>query len=93
MIEDQNWSWHVGLDTEATAIANDLWHGREVAQARLARILWLGVLEFEEQSRVLPRAAGKPVYLALAMDNAQRLRLKPQNLLAGLPLLAVEEAS
>jgi hypothetical protein len=93
VIEDPNWSWHVGLDTEATAIANDLWHGREVAQARLARILWLGVLDFAEQSRVLPRAAGRPVYLALAMDAAQRLRLKPQNLLAGLPLLAAEEAS
>jgi hypothetical protein len=93
VIEDQNWSWHVGLDTEATAIANDLWHGKEVSQTRLARILWLGVLEFTEPSRVLPRAAGQPVYLALAMDAAQRVRLKPQNLLAGLPLLQAEAAS
>ncbi len=93
VIEDPDWSWHVGLDTEATAIANDLWHGHDVAQARLARIVWLGVLDFAEASRVLPRAAGRPVYLALAMDSAQRLRLKPQNLLAGLPLLAAEAAS
>jgi hypothetical protein len=93
VIEDPSWSWHVGLDTEATAMANDLWHGREVAQARLARILWLGVLEFSENSRVLPRAAGRPVYLAMAMDAAQRVRLKPQNLLAGLPLLEAEAAS
>jgi hypothetical protein len=56
-----------------------------VKQARLARILWLGVLEFADMSRVLPRAAGKPVYLALAMDAAQRVRMKPQNLV-GLPL-------
>jgi hypothetical protein len=93
VIEDPSWSWHVGLDTEATAMANDLWHGREVAQARLARILWLGVLEFSENSRMLPRAAGRPVYLAMAMDAAQRVRLKPQNLLAGLPLLEAEAAS
>jgi hypothetical protein len=85
VIEDQTWTWHVGLDTEATAIANDLWHGRPVQQDRLARILWLGVLEFAEMSRVLPRAAGRPVYLALAMDAARRVRLKPQNLV-GLPL-------
>ncbi|MBO1075110.1 DUF6352 family protein [Roseomonas marmotae] len=93
VIEDPNWSWHVGLDTEATAIANDLWHGKEVAQARLARIIWLGVLEFAEFSRVLPRASGHPVYLVLAMDAAQRLRVKPQNLLLGLPLLEAEAAS
>ncbi|MCB4821893.1 DUF6352 family protein [Roseicella aerolata] len=89
VIEDRNWTWHVGLDAEATAIANDLWHGKSVKQARLARILWLGVLEFADMSRVLPRAAGKPVYLALAMDAAQRVRMKPQNLV-GLPLKAPE---
>ncbi|WP_137178239.1 DUF6352 family protein [Roseomonas sp. AR75] len=90
VIEDANWTWHVGLDTEATAIANDLWNGREVAQARLARILWLGVLDFADASRVLPQVAGRPVYLALAMDGAQKLRMKPQNLMAGLPLLPRE---
>ena len=59
-------------------------------QARLARILWLGALDFADTSRVLPRALGKPVYLALAMDAAQRVRCKPQNLVAGLPLLSKE---
>jgi hypothetical protein len=93
VIDDRNWSWHVGLDAEANAIANELWQGAKVKQARLARILWLGVLEFTEVSRVLPRAAGKPVYLALAMDAAQRVRLKPQNLVAGLPLRARGEAT
>jgi hypothetical protein len=93
VIEDRNWSWHVGLDAEATSIANDLWAGRKVKQARLARILWLGVLEFSETSRVLPRMAGKPVYLALAMDPAQRVRAKVQNLVSGLPLLAREAAA
>jgi hypothetical protein len=93
VIEDRNWSWHVGLDAEATAIANALWQGERVPQARLARILWLGVLEFAEASRVLPRAAGRPVYLALAMDAAQRVRMKPQNLATGLPLKAAEQAT
>jgi len=93
VIEDANWTWHVGLDAEASAIANDLWHGKKVKQARLARILWLGVLEFRDASRVLPRVAGRPVYLALAMDAANRVRMKPQNLVAGLPLVAKEEAA
>lgn len=93
VIEDSNWTWHVGLDVEATAIANDLWHGKKVKQERLARILWLGVLDFRDASRVLPRVAGKPVYLALAMDAANRVRMKPQNLVAGLPLVAKEAAA
>jgi len=93
VIEDPEWRWHVGLDTEATAIANDLWNGEAVEQARLARILWLGALEFADDSRVLPRAKGRPVYLALAMDAAQRVRCKPQNLVAGLPLLAREDGA
>lgn len=93
VIEDRDWTWHVGLDAEATAIANDLWHGRRVPQERLARILWLGVLEFGEDSRVLPRVAGRPVHLALALDSGQRLRMKPQNLATGLPLKTRDEAA
>ena len=86
VIEDRNWTWHVGLDAEATRTANALWHGEKVKQSDLARILWLGVLEFDDPARVLPRARERPVYLALAMDRAQVMRMKPQNLLTGLPL-------
>jgi hypothetical protein len=93
VIEDANWTWHVGLDAEATSIANDLWHGKTVKQERLARILWLGVLDFADTTRVLPNVAGKPVYLALAMDVARKVRVKPQNLIAGLPLTPREAAA
>ncbi|WPB85569.1 DUF6352 family protein [Sediminicoccus rosea] len=93
VIEDRNWTWHVGLDAEATRIANALWDGKKVKQADLARILWLGVLEFEDPTRVVKRAQGRPVYLALAMDAAQRVRMKPQNLVSGLPLVEAEKAA
>jgi hypothetical protein len=83
----------VGLDAEATRIANALWDGKKVKQADLAKILWLGVLEFADPSRVLKRVQGRPVYLALAMDAAQRVRMKPQNLVPGLPLVAAEKAA
>jgi hypothetical protein len=33
--------------------------------------------------------AGRPVYLAMAMDAQKRLRVKPQNLLVGLPLASI----
>src|SRR5207344_2133947 len=40
-IEDARWAWHVGLDSQATAVLNDLWRGEEVEAGRLARLLAL----------------------------------------------------
>ncbi|RVT96971.1 hypothetical protein EOD42_11285 [Rhodovarius crocodyli] len=90
VIEDAHWSWHVGLDAEASRIANGLWEGKKLPQADLARIMWLGVLRFTDESRVLEKQRGKPCYLALAMDRAQVIRMKPQNLVTGLPLESVQ---
>jgi hypothetical protein len=85
-IDDRNWLWHVGLDAEASGILNDLYNRVEVDEARLARLLCLFRLEFADPSVVRPHVAGKPVYLALAMDASNRLRVKPQNLVVNLPL-------
>jgi hypothetical protein len=87
-ITDERWVWHVGLDTEATAILNDLYAQRDVDQERLARILGLFRLDFDDPRVMRPDIAGRPVYLALAMTPAGRLRVKPQNLLVNLPLAA-----
>ncbi len=85
-VRDERWRWHVGLDAEATGILNDLYEGREVEEERLARLLALFRMEFRDPS-VLPAALrGRPVYLGMAMDARNRLRLKPQNLLVNLPL-------
>jgi hypothetical protein len=85
-ISDERWAWHVGLDGEATAILNDLYDGHAVEEERLRRILSLFRLEFREPAVMLPRVAGRPVYLAMAMEDGNALRLKPQNLLVNLPL-------
>jgi hypothetical protein len=87
-INDERWVWHIGLDAEATAILNDLYGGQTVDEARLARILSLFRLDFHEPSAMRPSVAKRPVYLALAMNAASLLRLKPQNLLVNLPLAA-----
>ena len=87
-IRDERWRWHVGLDAEASAILNDLYQGREVDEAALARILALFRLEFKDASVVLSEMAGRPVYLGMATTEDGRLRLKPQNLLVNLPILA-----
>jgi len=84
-IDDARWSWHVGLDAEASGLLNDLYNGVAVDEARLARLLCLFRLEFAQPADMRPALAGKPVYLGMAMDEDSRLRLKPQNLLLNLP--------
>ncbi|MEC8553266.1 MAG: hypothetical protein VXY93_22415, partial [Pseudomonadota bacterium] len=61
--------------------------GADVGEDRLRSILCLFKLEAEEG--LIPEMAGKPVYLGLAMDEAGSVRMKPQNLLANLPLAKV----
>ena len=87
-IDDAAWSWHIGLDTEATALLNDLWHGEAVEPERSARFIGLFRLEFARAAEMRADLAGKPVYLGLAMTAEQTLKLKPQNLLLDLPLAA-----
>jgi Family of unknown function (DUF6352) len=85
-IDDAKWVWHVGLDAEASGLLNDLYNRVDVEEARLARLLCLFQLDFADASAMRPAIAGRPVYLAMAMDADNRLRLKPQNLLLNLPL-------
>lgn len=85
-ISDERWVWHIGLDVEATKMLNDLYNGVEVGEGRLARLLSLFRMEFQDTSVVAPGIAGRPVYLAMAMTESGQLRLKPQNLLVNLPL-------
>lgn len=85
-IRDERWVWHIGLDAEASALLNHLYEGGELDEDRRARLLALFRLEFREPADVLDRVRGRPVYLGLAMTGAQRLKVKPQNLLVNLPL-------
>ena len=85
-IVDADWVWHVGLDAQASGILNDLYTGVEVDADRMRRLLCLFRLEFANPADMLAEVAGRPVYLAMAMDAQNRLKLKPQNLLLNLPL-------
>jgi hypothetical protein len=85
-LDDDNWVWHVGLDALASGVLNDLYQGRDVSDERMAAMLCLFRLEFDEPAVLRPGIVGRPVYLAMAMDGERRLKLKPQNLLLNLPL-------
>ena len=85
-IDDAHWAWHVGLDAEASALLNDLYNRVEVGDERMERLLCLFELNFADAADVRAALAGRPVYLAMAVDRENRLKLKPQNLLLNLPL-------
>jgi len=85
-IDDERWVWHVGLDSDASSLLNDLYEGNEVADDRMQRVLSLFRLEFEDASLMRSDIAGRPVYLGLSMTANNKVRLKPQNLLVNLPL-------
>ena len=84
-IEEPRWAWHIGLDAEATAILNALWAGEQVDAGRMRRILALFRLDFAEPAEMRRDIAGRSVYLALASDDHDVVRMKPQNLLLNLP--------
>lgn len=88
-VEERDWAWFVGLDQEATRIGNALWRGEEPAEDGRERIVALFRLTFRNPAEMLERVAGKSVWLILAMTGNRIIRLKPQNLIAGLPLRAV----
>lgn len=87
-IEDRDWRWFVGLDSEGTRIGNALWNGDTPGADAADRIVALMRLTFEDARFIDKRVGTRPVYLILAMDADKVVRLKPQNLVAGLPLAA-----
>jgi len=89
-IEDADWRWFVGLDAQATAIGNAFWKGEAVEPSVAARICGLFRLDFADPRNVSPKIAGKPVYLIMAFSEDMTLRLKPQNLIVGLPLAGAQ---
>jgi hypothetical protein len=84
-ITDEKWVWHSGLDSESSALLNDLYERHDVSEDRMARLLSLFRLEFSDPTLMRPNIQGRPVYLGLAMTANNRVRLKPQNLLMNLP--------
>ena len=74
--------WFVGLDQVGTAIGNALWRG----QAHDGALVGLFALEFLHPEQVLAEVSGHPVWLLLGLGKDNILRLKPQNLVTGLPV-------
>ena len=89
-MRDVNFAWYVGLDAEGTRIGNALWNGEELDETSRSSIVGLYRLTFKDQDVVVEKLKGEAVYLVLAMAPDKVLRMKPQNLLTGLPVRHLE---
>jgi len=56
----------------------------------MSRLLCLFRLDFADPADMRAAIAGRPVYLAMAMNAEGILKLKPQNLLLNLPLASTQ---
>jgi Family of unknown function (DUF6352) len=89
-LRDATFAWYVGLDAHGTKIGDALWNGVAIDETTRATVVGLFRLTFRDAGIVIDRMANEPVYLILAMAPDKRLRMKPQNLLTGLPVRCLE---
>jgi hypothetical protein len=90
---DVRLAWYVGFDAQGTKIGDALWNGEDLDEASRTRIVGLYRLTFRDAGVMLDKAKGEPIYLIMAMTPDGLLRLKPQNLLTGLPIRHLEALS
>ena len=85
-LRDVNLTWYVGLDANATRIGDALWNGDELDQTARGLVVGLYRLTFADDVEIVEQARGAPTYMIAAMSIDKTLRLKPQNLITGLPV-------
>ena len=74
-------------------IGDRLWNGEALDEAARARVVGLFRLSFRDPALMLDKVKGDPVYLILAMAGDNVIRMKPQNLITGLPIARLEAVS
>lgn len=92
-VKNANFSWYVGLDAEGTRVGDHLWRGDPLEEEERRRIAALYMLRFLGGAPAVAEVGAEPVYLIMAMTKDQVLRMKPQNLITGLPLRQREAVS
>jgi hypothetical protein len=89
-LRDVTLTWYIGLDADGTKLGDLLWDGEEIDEVAMARVVGLFELTFKDPDIVLDKVKGEPVYLILAATPDGLIRMKPQNLLTGLPIKHLE---
>jgi hypothetical protein len=86
-------TWYVGLDANGTRIGDALWNGGKIADEARNSVVGLFRLTFADPAVTIAQMGGEPVYLILAVGQDNVLRMKPQNLVTGLPVRQLEDVA
>jgi predicted DNA-binding transcriptional regulator len=86
-------SWYVGLDADGTRIGDALWNGEVLDDNARSRVVGLYRLRFRDPEIVTDAMKGEAAYLILAMTPDKTIRMKPQNLVTGLPVRHLERVT
>jgi hypothetical protein len=89
-LQSAPFNWYVGLSSDATRIGDAIWNGDDLDDTARDQLVSLFRLTFRDPADVIAKVRGEPLYLLMAMDADGVLRLKPQNLITGLPIRQVE---
>ncbi|MEM8837006.1 MAG: DUF6352 family protein [Pseudomonadota bacterium] len=85
-IKDTSWRYHIGLDAAASSFLNALYEGDIDFDQEQSPIAGLFQITFVEPTDAAEGLDGKPVYLGLAVNSDNEVKMKPQNLLTNLPV-------
>lgn len=82
----ESFGWFLALDADGTAIGNKVWNGDALEEAEAGRILALFAFTVPDHPRILADKRGRKAFAILGSSGDRLMRIKPQNLIAGLPL-------
>lgn len=78
--------WFLSLDQDGTALANKVWSGELLTAEDANRVLALFTFTLPDHPRILLAKRGLRGFAVLGSTIERSTRMKPQNLVAGLPL-------
>lgn len=85
--EGTEFAWFLALDAEGAAFANRVWQGEGLSAEEGARVLALFTFTLPHHPRILAEKRGARGFAVLGSGVDRLVRIKPQNLIAGLPLV------
>lgn len=86
-LRNEGFSWFLAFDAESTRVGNQVWKGEKLDPETASRVLALYTFSMPDDPRIEQGFRGKKAFAILTTASGNILTIKPQNLVAGLPLV------
>ncbi|MCA0399361.1 MAG: DUF6352 family protein [Proteobacteria bacterium] len=85
-LDEARVTWFLSLDSDGTTFGNRIWAGEALEEAERGRVLALFSFTLPDHPRIMEEKRGREAFAIMGSTADRMLRIKPQNLIAGLPL-------